>query len=180
MSSLWLRNLKPPNVDWEERTQPGGYSAMLLERLTPPGPKVVHQSREPPQPPRSKPPSVSPSTLRKILHRFRGESLRRLWQNGQGTREAQVSRHEGSAHYRRGLSRPAPPQLLNPPAAVTLRPTGNDAPLIFSIGKTGSGIGLHAHQDAWNQVKPNQRDGAEPKRWHAGGLDRVASSLCFC
>ena len=37
--------------------------------------------------------SVSPSKLRTIPHRFWGESLGRLWQNGQGTRGAQVPRH---------------------------------------------------------------------------------------
>ena len=42
--------------------------------------------------------------------------------------------------------------MLETPAAVQLHPVDAVAPTIFAIGKTGSGIGLHAHQDAWNQV----------------------------
>ena len=42
--------------------------------------------------------------------------------------------------------------LLEPPPSVRLEPPGPEQPVIFAIGKTGSGIGLHAHQDAWNQV----------------------------
>ena len=42
---------------------------------------------------RQKPASVSPSTLRITLRRFWGESLGRLWCNGQGTRGSQVPRH---------------------------------------------------------------------------------------
>ena len=42
--------------------------------------------------------------------------------------------------------------MLETPAALQLHPVDADAPIIFAIGKTGSGIGLHAHQDAWNQV----------------------------
>ena len=41
-----------------------------------------------------KPPSVSSSKWRNILHRFLGEGLARLRQNGQGTRGAQVPRHK--------------------------------------------------------------------------------------
>ena len=37
-------------------------------------------------------PAVSPSKLREILHTFWGDSLGGLWQNGQGTRGAQVPR----------------------------------------------------------------------------------------
>jgi len=42
--------------------------------------------------------------------------------------------------------------LLERPPSVALSPSDPAAPIIFAIGKTGSGIGLHQHQDAWNQV----------------------------
>lgn len=42
--------------------------------------------------------------------------------------------------------------MLETPADLQLQPADAKAPIIFAIGKTGSGIGLHAHQDAWNQV----------------------------
>ena len=42
--------------------------------------------------------------------------------------------------------------MLKAPPSLQLQPVGSDAAVIFAIGKTGSGIGLHAHQDAWNQV----------------------------
>jgi ribosomal protein L16 Arg81 hydroxylase len=43
-------------------------------------------------------------------------------------------------------------ELLESPGSVQLQPADAAAPIIFAIGKTASGIGLHAHQDAWNQV----------------------------
>ena len=42
--------------------------------------------------------------------------------------------------------------LLEQPPAISLQPSDSTAPIIFAIGKTGSGIGMHQHQDAWNQV----------------------------
>ncbi len=43
----------------------------------------------------------------------------------------------------------APPGVLLTPEPMSDEP---DRPIIFSVGKSGSGIGLHQHQDAWNQV----------------------------
>ena len=42
--------------------------------------------------------------------------------------------------------------MLESPPSLQLLPADATAPIIFAIGKTGSGIGLHAHQDTWNQV----------------------------
>ena len=43
-------------------------------------------------------------------------------------------------------------RLIEHPPAIPLAPTDPEAPVIFAIGKTGSGIGLHQHQDNWNEV----------------------------
>ena len=47
-------------------------------------------------------------------------------------------------------------ELLSAPPGIVLTPQPNSSdlqrPLIFAIGKTGSGIGFHQHPDAWNQV----------------------------
>eukprot|EP01046_Picozoa_sp_COSAG06_P060526 COSAG06_NODE_12911_length_1313_cov_1.076606_1_plen_311_part_10 len=36
--------------------------------------------------------------------------------------------------------------------AAVRKASDSEPPIIFAIGKTGSGIGLHQHQDAWNQL----------------------------
>ena len=43
----------------------------------------------------------------------------------------------------------APPGIFLTPE---LKPGEPGRPIILAIGKTGSGIGLHQHQDAWNQL----------------------------
>jgi hypothetical protein len=71
-------------------------------------------------------------------------------------------------------------ELLSPPssASVSLSPPPEpgepERPMIFAIGKTGSGIGLHQHQDAWNQLLLGR------KRWTVypgdpGGVPPAAS-----
>lgn len=42
--------------------------------------------------------------------------------------------------------------ILETPAVVQLQPRGHERPIQFAVGKSASGIGLHAHHDAWNQV----------------------------
>lgn len=47
-------------------------------------------------------------------------------------------------------------KLVSVPSSISLKPQSKpgevEPPIIFAVGKDGSGIGLHQHQDAWNQV----------------------------
>ena len=65
-------------------------------------------------------------------------------------------------------------ELVSAPDSIFLRPQPESSQIIFAMGKTGSGIGLHQHQDAFNQVLLGR------KRWtvYPGTQSLDAPSSC--